>query len=48
MSQDECGGGGERVRGVVGDGGMGGGGTHLELNGPTRGSQAYFEVSAKR
>lgn len=23
-------------------------GTHLELNGPTRGSKAYFEVSAKQ
>lgn len=43
MSQDEYGGGGEHVVGVEGDRGM-----HLELNGPTRGSEAYFEVSAKR
>lgn len=34
--------------GSVWQGPRGMGGTHLELNGPTRGSQAYFEGSAKR
>lgn len=43
MSQDECGGGGERVEGAERDEG-----THLELNGPTRGREAHSEVSAKR
>lgn len=43
MSQDEYSGG----WGACGGGG-GGPEMHLELNGPTRGTKAYFEVSAKQ